>query len=173
MLLRAIQGDITEIPADVIVNAANSTLLGGGGVDGAIHRVAGPQLLAHCRNLGGCPTGNVKLTPGYNLPAKYVIHAVGPIWDGPSTPENIKAKITLLRSCYYQSMLEAEAVNAGSIAFPCISTGAYGFPPERAAPVAVETVRSYFQVNPNSTIGLVYFVCFDHRDLKYFDNLLP
>lgn len=130
------RGDITRIPADAIVNAANSTLLGGGGVDGAIHRAAGPELLAECRTLDGCPPGEVRVTGAYRLPARWVIHTVGPVWQGGNGGE-----AQILARCYRESLLAAQRLGARTVSFPSISTGAYGYPADRAASVAVSTLR--------------------------------
>src|SRR5215472_10134351 len=135
--IEVVQGDITQLDVDVIVNAANSSLLGGGGVDGAIHRTAGPELLAECRTLGGCPTGEARLTAGYRLPAKHVIHTVGPVWRGGDQHED-----ALLACCYRASLALASQRALRSLAFPAISTGIYGFPRERATRIAVATVRA-------------------------------
>ena len=158
-------GDITEQQVDAIVNAANSSLLGGGGVDGAIHRAAGPELLKECRSLGGCETGQVKITKGYCLPAKYVIHTVGPVWRGGKAGED-----KLLRSCYRSSLTLAEQNRVKSIAFPSISTGAYGFPIGRAAQIAVCTVREY--LNGPTKIEEVIFVCFSKSDYDVYRLVL-
>ncbi len=151
--LEVIEGNITQLAVDAIVNAANSSLLGGGGVDGAIHRAAGPQLLEECRGLGGCPTGEARLTRGYKLPAKWVIHTVGPVWhDGRHREDE------LLASCYRNSLALAVKHGIKTIAFPAISTGAYGFPLERATRIAVAEVRKFLEQDP--ALEKVIFVCF-------------
>jgi O-acetyl-ADP-ribose deacetylase (regulator of RNase III) len=157
-----IQGDITKQFVDAIVNAANSSLLGGGGVDGAIHRAAGPELLAECRLLGGCKTGHAKATKGYNLPAKYVIHTVGPVWHGGDNDED-----QLLASCYRSSLGLAASLNVRSIAFPAISTGIYGFPKQRAAKIAVREVST-----SAGDMKKLLFVCFDAETAEIYRQLL-
>ena len=151
--MEVIQGDITRIEVEAIVNAANNSLLGGGGVDGAIHRAAGPGLLAECRKLGGCATGEAKITGGHNLPAQWIIHTVGPVWSGGQADED-----ALLAACYRNSLALAAERGIGAIAFPAISTGAYGFPLERAARIAVSEVKRYLE--RNMAIRKAVFVCF-------------
>jgi O-acetyl-ADP-ribose deacetylase (regulator of RNase III) len=160
-LLEAIAGDITRLEVDAIVNAANTSLLGGGGVDGAIHRAAGPGLLAECRRLGGCPTGEARLTAGYDLPARYVIHAVGPVWNGGNAGED-----ELLAGCYRHSFAIAAEKGVRSIAFPAISTGVYGFPRPRACAIATAETRR-FLAGPHS-LERVIFVCFDPETLDLY-----
>lgn len=157
--VRVIVGDITRLACDAIVNAANSSLLGGGGVDGAIHRAAGPGLLQECRGLGGCPTGEARLTRGYDLPARFVIHTVGPVWHGGGAGED-----ALLASCYRQSLQLAIQHGLTSIAFPAISTGIYGFPAERAAPLAVRTVIE--TLAGDTGIEDVVFCCFSENSAE-------
>lgn len=161
----AVHDDITRIKADAIVNAANSTLLGGGGVDGAIHRAAGPKLLEECKTLGGCKTGEAKITKGYNLPARYVIHTVGPVWRGGKSGED-----KLLANCYTNSLKLALEHHLEVIAFPAISTGAYGYPIEEAAKVAVSAVQEFTQKNKG--VKGVIFVLFSAGDLKIYQNIL-
>lgn len=151
--LAVVTGDITRLAVDAIVNAANASLLGGGGVDGAIHRAAGRELLAFCRTLGGCPTGEARITPGFALPARHVIHTVGPVWHGGAAGED-----ELLASCYRESLALAAANALSSVAFPAISTGIYGFPAARAAPLAVETVLAH--LDGNTPVTDIVFCCF-------------
>jgi len=156
-------GDITKQEVDAIVNAANNTLLGGGGVDGAIHRAAGHELLEECRKIGGCETGKAVITKGYNLPAEYVIHTVGPVWRGGSHGE-----AELLASCYKESLKLAVERGIRTIAFPSISTGAYGYPVELAAPIAVNTVAEFVDSASSSSIEEVRFVCFDEKTYEIY-----
>jgi O-acetyl-ADP-ribose deacetylase (regulator of RNase III) len=163
--IEALEGDITKQKVDAIVNAANTSLLGGGGVDGAIHRAAGPELVVECRALGGCPTGEAKITRGYRLPARWVIHTVGPVWrDGKHREDE------LLESCYRRSLEVAVQNGVRSVAFPAISTGIYGFPLERATCLAVREVRAFLEKNP--AIEKVVFVCFDRYTLDCYTRVL-
>jgi O-acetyl-ADP-ribose deacetylase (regulator of RNase III) len=163
--IAVLEGDITRQRVDAIVNAANTRLLGGGGVDGAIHRVAGPELLQECRSLGGCPTGEARITRGYRLPAKWVIHTVGPVWhDGRQGEE------ALLANCYRNSLALATSQGIRSIAFPSISTGAYGFPMDRAARIAVREVTGF--LSTNSTVEKVLLVCFGQQALEVHERAL-
>jgi len=160
-----VEGDITRQQTDAIVNAANNTLLGGGGVDGAIHRAAGPDLLAECRTLGGCPTGQAVITRSYRLPARWVIHTVGPVWHGGDAGED-----ALLASCYRNSLALAAQHNLHTIAFPAISTGAYDFPLERATRIAVTEVRNFLE--QDTTVEEVIFVCFGPEACKVYRTTL-
>ncbi len=150
------KGDITKLKVDAIVNAANSTLLGGGGVDGAIHSAAGPRLLEECKELNGCKTGEAKITKGYNLPAKFVIHTVGPVWSGGNNDED-----ELLRNCYINSLILAKQNQIKTLAFPAISTGVYRFPLDRAAKIAISTVKDF--LSNDDSLEKVVFICFDEN----------
>ncbi len=161
--IQAMVADITTLQVDAIVNAANASLLGGGGVDGAIHRAAGPELLRHCRGLGGCATGEAKITPGFQLPARYVIHTVGPVWQGGDQGE-----AALLAACYRNSLQLAAEHDVTDIAFPAISTGVYGYPKSAACQIAVDTVRSWQRALPQQVI----FVCFDAATLELYQAAL-
>ena len=159
-----VEGDITKQQVDAIVNAANTSLLGGGGVDGAIHRASGPELLEETRTIGGCPTGEARVSKGYRLPAKWVIHTVGPIWRGGGRDEE-----KLLASCYRNSLKAAVEIGARSIAFPSISTGAYGFPLERATEIALGETKAFLQAD--RTISRVVFVCFGRQALETYRRI--
>lgn len=160
--LEVVLGDITTEQVDAIINAANSSLLGGGGVDGAIHRAAGPGLVDYCRNLGGCKTGQAKVTPGFGLNAQWIIHTVGPVWRGGANNEP-----ELLASCYRESLALADEVGAKRIAFPAISTGIFGYPPEAAARVAIDTVRS-----TRSQVSFIRFIAFDQANWDTYAEIL-
>lgn len=162
MRIEAVQGDITREEVDVVVNAANTSLLGGGGVDGAIHRAAGPELLEACRPLGGCSTGNAKATPGFRLRAKWVVHAVGPVWSGGGRGEE-----ELLAGCYRRALELADELGARSIAFPAISTGVYRFPREHAARIAIATIRA-----ATTSVELARLVAFDRETHRLYQELL-
>ncbi|HDM22416.1 MAG TPA: O-acetyl-ADP-ribose deacetylase [Methanomicrobia archaeon] len=163
--IKIVKGDITKQKVDAIVNAANNSLLGGGGVDGAIHRAAGPELLEECKKLNGCATGEAKITRGYRLPAKYVIHTVGPIWRGGNNEED-----EYLAMCYENCFRLAEKYNIKTIAFPAISTGAYGFPLERATKIAITQTKKFLE--NNTSIEKVIFMCFDERTYECYKKLL-
>ena len=161
-MIEVIQQDVTRLAVDVIVNAANASLLGGGGVDGAIHRAAGPELLAYCRRLGGCPTGQARITPGFKLPAAAVIHTVGPVWQGGGREE-----ASLLGSCYENSFMLALKRGARSIAFPAISTGVYGYPKDQAARIAVSLMREY-----EAHFDRIIACCFSAEDVDLYRSVL-
>ncbi len=163
--IAAVTGDITKIHVEAIVNAANNTLLGGGGVDGAIHRAAGPRLLKACRALGGCATGQAKITEAFDLPCRYVIHTVGPVWHGGGHGE-----AELLSACYQNALLLAKEHGIKTLAFPAISTGAYGYPAEEAAAIAVRTVKNF--VTDNKTIDTVLFVCLTESMTDIYRKLI-
>ncbi len=163
--MRVVRGDITRLAVDAIVNAANSTLLGGGGVDGAIHAAAGPGLLEECRRLGGCPTGEARITGGHRLPARYVIHTVGPVWHG-----GTRGEPELLRACYENSLALAEEHGVETIAFPCISTGAYGYPKAAACAIAIDAVRAW--LSAHELPREVTFCCFSGEDALLYEERL-
>ncbi|HAQ39957.1 MAG TPA: O-acetyl-ADP-ribose deacetylase [Clostridiales bacterium] len=165
MEFKILLGDITKTEADAIVNAANNSLLGGGGVDGAIHRAAGPGLLKECRKLGGCKTGKAKITKGYDLPAKYVIHTVGPVWQGGNRGEK-----DLLAECYLNSLILAEEYGCSYVAFPSISTGVYHFPLEKASEIAVKSILEFCR--DRHIVEKVAMVCFDKKTKEYYDRAL-
>lgn len=164
--LRALQANITTLAVDAIVNAANTSLLGGGGVDGAIHRAAGRELVNECATLNGCHPGNAKITNGYKLPAKHVIHTVGPVWR-----DGTRNEAETLASCYRRSLELAHSHNLRTVAFPCISTGIYGYPPELAAHVAVATVRGFLDQHSDA-FDEITFCCFSEPDLRLYEGLL-
>jgi O-acetyl-ADP-ribose deacetylase (regulator of RNase III) len=164
MKIEIIIADITTIKVDAIVNAANNSLMGGGGVDGAIHNAAGKALKEYCFTLRGCETGNAKITPGFNLPAKYIIHAVGPVWNNGTENEEV-----LLASCYSSSLQLAVDNSVVSIAFPCISTGAYRFPFDKAATIALQTIYSFLETN--TSIDKVYLVVFNQKDYDQYHRV--
>lgn len=163
-MLKIVLGDITKVEADAIVNAANTSLLGGGGVDGAIHRAAGPELLNECRMLHGCRTGEAKITGGYRLPARSVIHTPGPVWNGGTKNEE-----QLLKNCYRNSLKLALENGCRSVAFPSISTGIYRFPLEKASRIAVETIREFLKEHPQMEVQMV---CFDEKTMEYYQRAL-
>lgn len=163
-------GDVTQIVADSVVNAAHDDLMGGGGVDGAIHKAAGQKLLGECLNLYGCPQGEVRITSAYNMPSKYIIHTVGPVWTNSVSSE---VKKDMLRRCYKNCLLIAELQGLKSIVFPCISTGAYCFPKDVAAKVAIDAITDFFNSYVNTYIDIVYIVCFDKKNFEEYKKVLP
>jgi O-acetyl-ADP-ribose deacetylase (regulator of RNase III) len=163
--VRVLRGDITTLAVDAVVNAANSTLLGGGGVDGAIHYAAGPALLEACRGLGGCPTGQARITPGFNLRSRWIIHTVGPVWKGGG-----RGEAELLASCYRESLRLAAMHSARTIAFPAISTGAYAYPLELATPIAIDSVRRI--VEAGTDLEEIIFCCYSGEDLSTYKRVL-
>ena len=163
--LKVIRGDITTLDVDAVVNAANSSLLGGGGIDGEIHRAAGPNLLEECKAIGGCPIGQARLTKGYHLPAQYVIHTVGPVWRG-----GVKGEPQLLAACYESSLALALENNVKTIAFPAISCGIYGYPISQAVAIAVTETANFLELN--NKIETVYFVCFDESTCEAYQNAI-
>ena len=165
--MEVILNDITKLQVDAIVNAANSSLLGGGGVDGAIHRAAGKELVMECRSLRGCKTGNAKLTKGYNLPADFIIHTVGPVWQSGHNGEP-----ELLANCYRKSIQIAVEKKIESLAFPCISTGIYGYPKDKAAEIAVETCSEELKNNPSKSKLKIIFCCFDEDNYNIYQQIL-
>ena len=165
--MEVILNDITKLKVDAIVNAANSSLLGGGGVDGAIHRAAGKELVMECRSLRGCKTGNAKLTKGYNLPADYIIHTVGPVWQGGNNGEP-----KLLANCYCKSIQIAVEKKFESLAFPCISTGIYGYPKDKAAEIAVKTCSEELENNPSKSKLKIIFCCFGEDNYDIYQHIL-
>jgi O-acetyl-ADP-ribose deacetylase (regulator of RNase III) len=162
-------GDITQIDVDAVVNAAHDDLTGGGGVDGAIHKAAGQKLLGECLNLYGCPQGEARITGAYDMPSKYIIHTVGPVWS-PSLPPDIKLR--MLSDCYTNCLLLAESQGLKSIAFPCISTGAYCFPKDLASTCAIETIKKFFNDRESTYIDEVYIVCFDKQNFEEYEKIL-
>jgi O-acetyl-ADP-ribose deacetylase (regulator of RNase III) len=165
-MLRAVRSDITKLAVDAIVNAANTTLMGGGGVDGAIHRAAGRELVIECATLNGCHPGDAKITKGYKLPAKHVIHTVGPVWR-----EGACQEAETLASCYRRSLEVAREHHLRTVAFPCISTGVYGYPPDQAVTIAVQTVREFITESPDA-FDEITFCCFSTDDLQRYEKLL-
>jgi len=162
-------GDITQIEVDAVVNAAHDDLTGGGGVDGAIHKAAGQKLLGECLNLYGCPQGDARITSAYDMPSKYIIHTVGPVWTVKDSPG---IKRLMLRSCYHSCLSMAENQGLKSIAFPCISTGAYCFPKDIAAEVAIDAIKEFFNHEEVTYIDIVYIVCFDKQNFEEYEKIL-